>query len=55
MFSKVKDKVVGNNQGQFHKDAYKNMEQNEEAKKKMISGNEGEFHKSAYKNLFVSK
>jgi hypothetical protein len=55
MFSKVKEKVVGNNQGEFHKTTYKNLEKNEEVKQKIIGGNEGEFHKTAYENLFDSK
>jgi hypothetical protein len=55
MFSKVKEIIIGNNTGEFHKDAYKYLEKDEKAKQKMIGGNSGEIHKSAYQNLFMSE
>ena len=52
MSSKTKEKIIGNNTGEFHKIAYNNLfDKNGKVKEKLISGNGGEFHKEAYNNL----
>ena len=56
MSSKDREKIIGNNDGEFHKIAYDNlMEKDGKVKEKITGGNNGEFHKVAYNNLTWSE